>query len=121
MLVTFVKLFVLSFFIGLSIGCIGSLCLKKLKAYNIGRENECTLICLFAYLSYILTEQLEISPIIVLLFNDIFNSNYSFYNLSFQAREESSVLSIFIEDWGLGPIPNFKTIFIILKKYLIIS
>ena len=61
------------------------------------------------------------TPIIVLLFNDIFNSNYSFYNLSFQAREESSVLSIFIEDWGLGPIPNFKTIFIILKKYLIIS
>ena len=69
MLVTFVKLFVLSFFIGLSIGCIGSLCLKKLKAYNIGRENECTLICLFAYFSYILTEQFEMTPIIVLLFN----------------------------------------------------
>ena len=33
MLVTFVKLFGLSFFIGLSIGYIGSLCLKKLKAY----------------------------------------------------------------------------------------
>ena len=93
MLGTFVKLFVLSFFIGLSIGYIGSLCLKKLKAYNIGRENECTLICLFAYLSYILTEQLEMSPIIALLFNGIFNSHYSFYNLSFQAREESSVLS----------------------------
>ena len=118
MLGTFVKLFGLSFFIGLGIGCIGSLCLKKLKAYNIGRENECALICLFAYLSYILTEQLEMSPIIALLFNGIFNSHYSFYNL---AREESSVLSIFIEDWGLGPIPNFKTIFIILKKYLIIS
>ena len=34
MLGTFVKLFGLSFLIGLSIGCIGSLCLKKLKAYN---------------------------------------------------------------------------------------
>ena len=88
MLGTFVKLFGLSFFIGLGIGCIGSLCLKKLKAYNIRRENECTLICLFAYLSYILTEQLKISHIIVLLFNDIFNSHYSFYNLSFLAREE---------------------------------
>ena len=93
MIGTFIKLFGLSFFIGLGIGCIGSLCLKKLKAYNIGRENECALICLFAYLSYILTEQLEMSPIIALLFNGIFNSHYSFYNLSFQAREESSVLS----------------------------
>ena len=90
---TFCKLFGLSFFIGLGIGCIGSLCLKKLKSYNIGRENECALICLFAYLSYILTEEMEMSPIIALLFNGIFNSHYSFYNLSFQAREESSVLS----------------------------
>ena len=45
MLGTFVKVFGLSFFIGLSIGYIGSLCLKKLKAYNIGitlgiSENE---------------------------------------------------------------------------------
>ena len=63
MLGTFVKVFGLSFFIGLGIGCIGSLCLKKLKAYNIGRENECTLICLFAYLSYILTEQLKSHPL----------------------------------------------------------
>ena len=49
--------------------------------------------CLFAYLSYILSEELELSPIIALLFNGIFNSHYSFYNLSFQAREESSILS----------------------------
>ena len=66
---------------------------KEIKSIYIGRENECTLICLFVYLSYILTEQFEISPIIVLLFNDIFNSHYSFYNLSFQVGEESSVLS----------------------------
>ena len=90
---TFCKLFGLSFLIGLSLGCLGSLCLKKLKKYNIGRESECALICLFAYLSYILTEELELSPIIALLFNGIFNSHYSFYNLSFQAREESSTLS----------------------------
>ena len=51
------------------------------------------MICLFAYLSYILSEELELSPIIALLFNGIFNSHYSFYNLSFQAREESSILS----------------------------
>ena len=90
---TFCSLFGWSFFIGLGMGVVGSLVLKSLKKYSIGRQAECALICLFAYLSYILSETLELSPIIALLFNGIFNSNYSFYNLSFQAREESSVLS----------------------------
>lgn len=90
---TFLTLFILSFLLGLVIGIIGSLFLKKLKQYNIGRVAECALIILFAYLSYIVTEQFKLSPIIALLFNGIFNSHYSFYNLSFQAREESSVLS----------------------------
>ena len=90
---TFCSLFGWSFVIGLGMGIIGSLILKSLKKYSIGRQAECALICLFAYLSYILSEQLELSPIIALLFNGIFNSHYSFYNLSFQAREESSVLS----------------------------
>lgn len=90
---TFVKLFGTSFFLGLFMGVLASLFLKYLKQYNIGRVAECSLIILFAYLSYILTEQLKLSPIIALLFNGIFNSHYTFYNLSFQAREESSVLS----------------------------
>ena len=90
---TFCSLFGWSFVIGLGMGIIGSLILKSLKKYSIGRQAECALICLFAYLSYILSEELELSPIIALLFNGIFNSHYSFYNLSFQAREESSILS----------------------------
>ena len=90
---TFCSFFLWSFVIGLGMGIIGSLILKSLKKYSIGRQAECALICLFAYLSYILSEELELSPIIALLFNGIFNSHYSFYNLSFQAREESSILS----------------------------
>ena len=90
---TFVSLFGWSFVIGLGMGIVGSLILKSLKKYSIGRQAECALICLFAYLSYILSEELELSPIIALLFNGIFNSHYSFYNLSFLAREESSILS----------------------------
>jgi hypothetical protein len=86
MLGTFVKLFDLSFFIELGIDYIGSLCLKKLKAYNIRRENECNLICLFAYLSYILTEQLK-SHTLLLYYLMMYSIHYSFYNLSFQARE----------------------------------
>ena len=80
---TFVSLFGWSFVIGLGMGIIGSLILKSLKKYSIGRQAECALICLFAYLSYILSEELELSPIIALLFNGIFNSHYYFYNLSF--------------------------------------
>lgn len=90
---TFFNLFLCSFLIGIVTGIIGSIFLKKLKEYHIGRVAECSLICLFAYLSYILTESLHLSPIIALLFNGILNSHYSFYNLSFQAREESSILS----------------------------
>ena len=93
MVETFISLFLWSFVIGLGMGIVGSLILKSLKKYSIGRQAECALICLFAYLSYILSEELELSPIIALLFNGIFNSHYSFYNLSFQAREESSILS----------------------------
>ena len=93
MIGTFISLFGWSFVIGLGMGIVGSLILKSLKKYSIGRQAECALICLFAYLSYILSEELELSPIIALLFNGIFNSHYSFYNLSFQAREESSILS----------------------------
>ena len=93
MVETFISLFLWSFVIGLGMGIAGSLILKSLKKYSIGRQAECALICLFAYLSYILSEELELSPIIALLFNGIFNSHYSFYNLSFQAREESSILS----------------------------
>ena len=74
MIKTFISLFAWSFLIGLGMGIIGSSILKSLKKYSIGRQAECALICLFAYLSYILSEELELSPIIALLFNGIFNS-----------------------------------------------
>ena len=72
---TFVSLIGWSFVIGLVMGIIGCLILKSLKKYCIGRHVECALLCLFAYLSYILSEELELSPIIALLFNGIFNSH----------------------------------------------
>ena len=37
--------------------------LKSLKKYSIGRQAECALICLFAYLSYILSEELVIPAV----------------------------------------------------------
>ena len=46
---TFISLFLWSFVIGLGMGIVGSLILKSLKKYSIGRQAECALICLFAY------------------------------------------------------------------------
>jgi NhaP-type Na+/H+ or K+/H+ antiporter len=89
MLGAFIKMFILSFVVGSLIGIICSLFLKKLKHINMGRTQETCVIILFAFISYLSAEQLQLSPIIALLVTGIIMSNYAFYNLSFQAREES--------------------------------
>lgn len=93
MLASFGNMFVLSFFIGALIGCLSSLFLKKLKFVKLNRVQECSIIIFFAFISYTLTEELSLSPILALLFTGIVMSHYTFYNLSFQAREESSIVS----------------------------
>lgn len=59
----------------------------------MNRVHETTIVIFFAFISYTLTEELSLSPIIALLFTGITMSHYTFYNLSFQAREESGVVS----------------------------
>jgi NhaP-type Na+/H+ or K+/H+ antiporter len=93
MLGSFMSMFFFSFLIGAMVGCLSSLFLKKLKFIQLNRVQECSIIVFFAFISYTLTEELGLSPIIALLFTGIFMSHYTFYNLSFQAREESSVVS----------------------------
>jgi sodium/hydrogen exchanger-like protein 6/7 len=93
MLGSFMSMFFFSFLIGALVGCLSSLFLKKLKFVHLNRIQECSIIVFFAFISYTLTEELGLSPIIALLFTGIFMSHYTFYNLSFQAREESSVVS----------------------------
>ena len=86
---SFIKMFLLSFIVGSLIGILCSLFLKKLKSLNLKRTQETCIIILFAFISYTLAEQLKLSPIIALLFTGMIMSHYAFYNLSFQAREES--------------------------------
>lgn len=95
MLGSFLNMFFFSFIIGAIVGCLSALFLKELKIKNIklNRVQECSIIIFFAFISYTLTEELGLSPIIALLFTGIFMSHYSFYNLSFQAREESSIVT----------------------------
>jgi NhaP-type Na+/H+ or K+/H+ antiporter len=93
MLNSFMNLFFFSFVVGTIVGCLSSVFLKKLKFIQLNRVQECSIIIFFAFISYTLTEEMGLSPIIALLFTGIFMSNYTFYNLSFQAREESAVVS----------------------------
>lgn len=93
MLASFGNMFFLSFVVGTLVGCLSSLFLKKLKSIKLNRVQECSIIIFFAFISYTLTEELGLSPIIALLFTGIIMSHYTFYNLSFQAREESSIVS----------------------------
>ena len=87
------NLFFFSFLVGTIVGIASSLFLKKLKFIKLNRVQECSIIIFFAFISYTLTEEMGLSPIISLLFTGIFMSHYTFYNLSFQAREESSIVS----------------------------
>ena len=57
------------------------------------RVHEILILMLFAFLSWVLAVQLDLSPIISLLFNGVTMSHYTYYNLSFQARDQSAVVS----------------------------
>jgi NhaP-type Na+/H+ or K+/H+ antiporter len=89
----FLSLFFFSFVVGSIVGILSSVFLKKLKSIRLNRVQECSIIIFFAFISYTLTEEMGLSPIISLLFTGIMMSHYTFYNLSFQAREESAVVT----------------------------
>ena len=91
----FLSLAFFSFIVGLLMGIICAYMLKYFLTKNIklNRTQEISIILFFAFISYTFSEELGLSPIVTLLFTGIFISNYAFYNLSFQAREESSVVS----------------------------
>jgi NhaP-type Na+/H+ or K+/H+ antiporter len=86
---SFLKLFSLSLILGVFMGIICTLFLKKMKYFKLHRVQEISIIIFFAFFSYTIAETMGLSPIISLLFSAMSMSHYSFYNLSFQAREES--------------------------------
>ena len=100
----FLKLAFFSFLIGLCIGCLCAFMLKFFlkKEIFLNRTQEISIILFFAFISYTFSEELGLSPIVTLLFSGIFMSNYAFYNLSFQAREESSIVSKILSNIAEG-------------------
>ena len=99
---SFLIMFFFSCFIGIGGGLLCSFLLKILKPVHLSRVQETSLIIFFAFLTYLITEMIDFSPIISLLCCGIFMSHYAFYNLSFQAREESSIVSKILSNIAEG-------------------
>lgn len=93
MLGSFLLLFIISTLLGIFGGLACSYFLKILRIFRLNRVQEISLIIFFAFITYSVTELIGYSPIIALLFCGIFMSHYAFYNISFQAREESSIVT----------------------------
>jgi NhaP-type Na+/H+ or K+/H+ antiporter len=93
MLGSFLWMFFVSTLLGMAGGAICAYFLKKMKYFNLNRVQECSIIIFFAFITYSCTELIGYSPILALLFCGIFMSQYTFFNLSFQAREESSIVT----------------------------
>lgn len=90
---SFFLLFLISTLLGIFGGLACSYFLKLLRIFRLNRVQEISLIIFFAFMTYSITELIGYSPIIALLFCGIFMSQYAFYNISFQAREEASIVT----------------------------
>ena len=91
----FLSLTFSSFLVGMLCGCFCAYLFKYFlkKGIKLNRAQEIAVLLFFAFISYTFAEEMGLSPIVTLLFSGIFISNYAFYNISFQAREESSVVT----------------------------
>lgn len=90
---SFSWMFFISTLLGIFGGILCAYFLKKMKYFELNRVQECSIIIFFAFITYSCTELMGYSPILALLFCGIIMSQYTFYNLSFQAREESSIVT----------------------------
>ena len=93
-LVKCILIFIASLIIGIAVGIFHSRFLVFMKKYHMNRVQELSTILLFAFISYILCDCLQLSAMTSLLACGLCMSHYMFYNLNYQTREESSLLSL---------------------------
>ena len=86
-------IFLLSIIIGTSIGIFHALFLRFLKKFKINRVQEISTILLFGFISFIICDCLNLSSMSSLLACGLSMSHYTFYNLKYQTREESALIS----------------------------
>lgn len=87
----FLKLGFFSIFIGAVFGFLSAYVLKKFRFLTINPVIEVNMIFVFAYLSYCVTELFHYSGIIALLVAGIVMAKYSWYNLSPQSKQVTSI------------------------------
>ena len=86
-------IFLLSIIIGISIGISHALFLKFMKKFKINRVQEISTMLLFGFISFIICDCLKLSSMTSLLACGLCMSHYTFYNLKYQTREESALIS----------------------------
>lgn len=91
----FVGLIIISMLFGAVSAIACSLFFKKLKESNVllSRVQEISIVIIMGFLVYTLSEKINLSPILALQTNGICMAQYTYYNLSFQSREESSLMT----------------------------
>ena len=87
-------IFILSLIIGIAVGLFHSRFLIFMKKYHMNRVQEISTILLFAFISYILCDWLQLSAMTSILACGLCMSHYMFYNLNYQTREEISLISL---------------------------
>lgn len=90
-LISFTILGVGSLFIGIAVAFISSLTTKNFRFLTVKPVIECNIIFCFGYLSYTISERLHFSGIISLLATGILMAKYSWYNLSPQSKQTTSL------------------------------
>ena len=86
-------IFILSIIIGISIGIFHAYFLRIMKKFKINRVQEISTILLFGFISFIICDCLNLSSMTSLLACGLCMSHYTFYNLKYQTREESALIS----------------------------
>jgi len=88
---SFLNLSFFSILTGVFIGIASSIVTKNFRFITVKPVVECTLIFCFGYLSYCVAELFHFSGIIALLACSILMAKYSWYNLSPQSKQVTSI------------------------------
>lgn len=88
---SFLNLSISSILVGIVTGIVSSIVTKNFRFLTVKPVVECTLIFCFGYLSYCIAELFHCSGIISLLACSILMAKYSWYNLSPQSKQVTSI------------------------------
>ena len=91
MIANFFILALVSIIAGIAFGLIASLILKHVPEINKAPVKECTIIMVFAYLSYLFSERFEFSGIITLFCCGFTMSHYAYHNISEEGQQGSMI------------------------------